>query len=282
MQKGRSDVQRQFRELQELYLRRNYKTRRGREYAHQGFCRRLDELARAVDFVFDLLPPGLDEIRDKDNVVAATMLIQSFVLNASGCLDNLAWIWVYETDLKSPQGAEIDPKWVGLGESYTHLRKSFSRPFRKHLRSRRKWFHHLAEFRDSAAHRIPLYIPPYIISETHAPRYNELGNECIEAMRQGDYEKYDKLRAEQKKLGRFLPWMSHSLIEKSPTAVFHFQLLQDYATIDEFGRKILEELARFEEMTRRRKAPSTFGLRNVRDCLRMMAQIFQRFFWRSK
>lgn len=254
LQQGRDDVRRKSRELQERFAIRTFKNVRAREYAQQGFGRRLDELARAVEFVFNLLPPELEEIPDKDAVVAATMLIQAFVINLAGCLDNLAWIWVFETDLRDKDGKELDPWWVGLGESYWYVRKSFSKPFRKHLGKRKVWFKHLSEFRDTLAHRIPLYIPPYIISEAHEPRYKALEQDCVEAMRRGDYQKYDELREEQKKLGRFLPWVTHSHSEGSPTAVFHYQLLQDYATIDEFGRKILEELDRFEFQESRKRS----------------------------
>jgi hypothetical protein len=247
LQRGRQDVRRQFRELQGRYIARTYRSDRAREYALQGFCRRLDCLARAVDFVFTMLPPERDDIPDTDDVVAATMLIQSFVVNASGCLDNLAWIWVYETDLREKNGKKINPRRVGLGEGYSYLRNSFAKPFRNYLRGRKSWFRHLSEFRDTLAHRIPLYIPPSILSDADAARYRQLEQEMADAIKQGDYEKFDQLGSDQRKLGRFLPWMTHSQTEKSPMAVFHWQLLQDYATIDELGRKMLDELADFEQ-----------------------------------
>ena len=50
----------------------------------------------------------------------------------------------------------------------------------------------------------------------------------------------DRLRAEQQALGRFRPWMIHSTYDQSPTVVFHFPLLQDYITVDEYGWTMLE------------------------------------------
>lgn len=266
---GRDHIRQQSRELQRTFMVRSYKTPRAREYAHQGFCRRLDELARAIDFVFNVLPPEQEDIPDTDNVVAATMLIQSFVFNVSGCLDNLAWIWVSETDLRGKDRKEPDPRWVGLGESYSYVRKSFTKPFQKHLSSRKQWFRHIAEFRDTTAHRIPLYVPPYLISEGDTPRYNQLSEGCTEALQRGDYDTYDQLRAEQKALGRYLPWMTHSLAEKSPTVVFHNQLLQGFATVDELGRKILVELDRFAQLERKRAALRATVFK-VRDLPRMI------------
>jgi hypothetical protein len=156
-------------------------------------------------------------------------------------------MWVYESDLKAEDGNEIDPRWVRLGKRYRYVRKSFSKEFRAYLDSRRKWIDHLTGFRDSLAHRIPLYIPPYIVSSDSMGDYNRLEREAGEALRTGSRQEYDRLQSEQKKFGRFRPWMTHSQIEGAPVAVFHWQLLQDYVTIDEFGRMMLEELDRLDK-----------------------------------
>jgi hypothetical protein len=36
--------------------------------------------------------------------------------------------------------------------------------------------------------------------------------------------------------------MTHSIYEQAPSVEFHSQLLNDYVTIDEYGRTMLEEL----------------------------------------
>jgi hypothetical protein len=80
------------------------------------------------------------------------MAIQAFVMNCFGCLDNLAWIWVLEKDVKGKGGRELQPTDVGLGKKY--VLNSFSRQFRDYLDRRRDWFANLIGFRDSLAHRI--------------------------------------------------------------------------------------------------------------------------------
>ncbi len=259
LEQGRNEVQRQFAELRELYFLRTYQTERAREYASHGFCRRLDTLVHAINFVFELLPPGRVDIPDNDDVVAATICIQSFVFNALGCLDNLAWIWVHEKGLKGEDGKELKNDWVGLGPRYRYVRKSFSSEFRAYLKKRKEWFGHLTGFRDSLAHRIPLYIPPYIVGSESMDQYERLESDSFEALKRGDHQEYDRLRSEQKKLGHFRPWMTHSQFEKAPTAVFHWQLLQDYVTIDEFGREMLEELDRLEKSRQSGKANISSG-----------------------
>src|SRR5581483_4996080 len=104
LHEGRSDASRKFVELRERYLIRAYKNAQAVEHATHGFSRRLGTLIRAVNLVFDLLPPELDAIPERDTVVDATIAIQSFVLNTFGCLDNLAWIFVYEKAVTKQDG----------------------------------------------------------------------------------------------------------------------------------------------------------------------------------
>ena len=59
--------------------------------------------------------PEKQDIPSIDDTVLATMLIQSFVINVQGCLDNLAWIWVFETGLKGRDGKDLGRHVVGLG-----------------------------------------------------------------------------------------------------------------------------------------------------------------------
>jgi hypothetical protein len=242
---GRQDMHRKFADLREQFLARTYKTERGREFAYHGFSRRLGTMVRAVDFVFEALPPELDQVPESDTVVDATLMIQAFVLNAFGCLENLAWIWVCEKPVQTADGRDLEPLKVGLGPRSKDIRASFSKEFVAYLEKRQGWVDkHLKGFRDSLAHRIPLYIPPYIITPEILGKYNELEQASGEAIKSLKFELYDQLQAEQRALGIWRPWMTHSVTEKSPHAVFHAQLLQEYVTIDEFGREMLAEFGR--------------------------------------
>ncbi len=242
---GRNDMHRQFADLRGRFLSREYRTERGREFAYHGFSRRLGTMVRAIDVVFEKLPPELDAIPDRNTVVDATMSIQAFVLNAFGCLDNLAWIWVCEKPVLNADGTELAALKVGLGSKSKVVRESFSKEFVEYLDKRQDWVdNHLKGFRDSLAHRIPLYIPPFIITPQLLDRYNQLETASGEAIRKLDFELYEKLQAEQSALGIWRPWMTHSVTEKSPHVVFHPQLLADYVTIDEFSREMLAEFER--------------------------------------
>jgi hypothetical protein len=52
------------------------------------------------------------------------MAIQAFVMNAFGCLDNIAWVLVHEKDIKGKGGTDLEPKEVGLGKKYVNKKLS--------------------------------------------------------------------------------------------------------------------------------------------------------------
>jgi hypothetical protein len=80
---------------------------RAKEYLQHGLSRRLSTMVQMVQTVFELLPPADEAIPENVTVMAATACIQNFVMNAFGCLENLAWIWVLEKDIRGKGGAEL-------------------------------------------------------------------------------------------------------------------------------------------------------------------------------
>ena len=101
---------------------------------------------------------------------------------------------------------------------------------------------HIKNFRDALAHRIPLYIPPYVVKTSNAHEVTRLDQEANAAFSRGDLAEYNRLIDEQRKLGEFRPWMTHSFYEQAPHIVFHPQLISDYGTVDELGTNMLEAL----------------------------------------
>jgi hypothetical protein len=129
-------------------------------------------MVHMVQTVFELLPPTQESIPEKATVMDATACIQNFVMNAFGCLENLSWIWVLENNVRGKGGAELGKLEVGLGKP--HVRKSFSAEFKAFLDGNQDWLANLISFRDGLAHRIPLYIPPYVIEEAAAEQHKAL------------------------------------------------------------------------------------------------------------
>jgi hypothetical protein len=244
LQDGLDDVHLRFSELRDSYVSRRFNSERSREFALYGFCRRLGTLVRAIDQVFELLPPEREAIPDRDEVMDATIAIHAFVFNTFGCLDNLAWVWVCEKEVRNRDGTELSVKHVGLGRGNRQVRESLPQEFRDYLDTRQDWFDHQKAIRDSLVHRIPLYIPPYAVPAAAEEEYKRLEQASLEALVRREPGEYDRLQEEQKALAFFRPWLAHSPLERPGTMLFHPQLIADYRTVDEFGRMLLEQLDR--------------------------------------
>ena len=228
--------------LLEAYLKRNYNVARAREHAQHGFSRRLKTLARCIENTFEILPLDQVDLPTSEELSDVNINLQAFIFNVFGCVDTLAWIWVCEKGLTKDDGSPLPNGWVGLRKKNEFVRKSISPEFREYLIGLDKWFDHLSDFRHAVAHRIPLYVPPYVITPDKQAAYRELETRMSDALNRGALEDYDRLSADQDALGVFRPVMTHSFEEGVRPVVFHSQLLADFNTIEELGRKMLEEL----------------------------------------
>ena len=200
-------------------------------------------LARCITNVFDEIPPERTELPSRDELTDATINIQSFVFNVFGAIDNLAWVWMSEKGQKRNDGTPIPDTHIGLGPKNESVRLTLSQEFQDYLKTLDTWFTHLVDLRHSLAHRIPLYIPPYVIEAKDEQAYREFEAQMAEAAKKGDFKEYDRLSTEQLRLGRFRPWVQHSFEEKAEPVVFHARILADFNTVDELAHKMLSELA---------------------------------------
>jgi hypothetical protein len=228
--------------LLDAYLKRSYNAARAREHAQHGFSRRLKTLVRCIENTFKILPPDQVGLPTSEELSDVNINLQAFIFNVFGCVDNLAWIWVSEKGITKDDGSPIPNGWVGLRKKNEFVRKSFSPEFQGYLIGLDEWFDHLSDFRHAVAHRIPLYVPPYVITPDKEAAYRDLEIRKADALNRGALEDYDCLSADQDALGAFKPVMTHSFEEGARPVVFHSQLLADFNTIDELGWKLIEEL----------------------------------------
>lgn len=224
--------------LLEAYCIHSFNDAQAREHAQHGFSRRLKTLVRCIDNTFEIFPPDRIDLPTSEELSDANINLQAFVFNVFGCVENLAWIWVCEKNLEIRKKKLL----VGLREKNQEVRNSFSPEFVEYLKGLDEWFGLQENFRNALAHRIPLYVPPYIITDDKMAAYRDFDDRKADAFNRGALEDYDRLSAEQDALGEFRPIMTHSFEEDAKSVVFHPQLLADFNTIEELGRKMLEEL----------------------------------------
>ena len=229
-------------QLVAIYVTKAFRNDKSREYSKHGFSRRLRMLMHCIDRVFAQLPPDTVQPPNHDDVLDATVYLQAFVFNAFACIDNLAHIWVHENGVKDKKGKPLPDRWVGFGKRNKLVLESLTPAFRDYLTVLEPWCAHLVNTRHALAHRIPLYIPPYYVSDDKLNEYHTIGARIYEALKRRDYEEVGKLEDEQRRLKTFEPVATHSFPENAPIVFFHFQMISDYNTVEEIARKMVEEL----------------------------------------
>jgi hypothetical protein len=228
--------------LQERCLGHYFRNARAKEFACHGLSRRLSVLVRCIHNTFGIIPPELDGLPTTDSLHDAEIQVQAFVFNVFGCLDNLAWIWVEERNVKNPKdGKDLPPGCVGLRPKNEIVMASLDVDVRKYLNSMDGWFEYLENYRHALAHQIPLYIPPYGPRPGHEGRCREL--EVALAELRGDLVELEALRRELDQLILFKPYIMGSFTGRAKPMPFHWQMLCDFKTIEAISAKMLDALA---------------------------------------
>lgn len=234
------EIEPKYNRLVLMFSHRRYGNERAFEYAQQGYVRRLGTIKRCIENVFTLISPEENRIPIRSVLHDAQINIQAFYANVYGCMDNLAWVWVYERGLE----AKVPRTRVGFRAKNTELRATLSNNFRTYLETLDPWLDYIVEYRDALAHRIPLYIPPGNVRLKDADMYNDLSRRMTEALYvRGAAWEYERLNAEVEKRLVFQPFIAHSVRETTGRPVFHVQMLTDFLTVEEAGYKMLDELA---------------------------------------
>jgi hypothetical protein len=269
LQQGYSTVNRAYERLLAEYLSLRLSNQAAYEYARHGFARRLGTLKRCIENVYSIYPPERSDKPSREECLDLAINLQSFMFNVFGCIDNLAWIWVKEKDVRDKQDGPLRAQQIGLRSGCIAVRNTFSVRFSDYLSSRDDWFSHLEDYRHALAHRIPLYVAPYTLSPAKLDDHNELERRKNEAHAQRDYDLWLKLDADQEELGRFTTYMMHSFFENASPVAFHFQMLADWNTVFEMADEFRSEINPFIVAVSLAVTPSTrlLDLRRSMSCL---------------
>ena len=220
---------------------RNYRSDLAREFSVHGLLRRLDMLNHCMERVFESVPAD-EPSPSRDALMDATAFIQTFMINVYGAVDNLAHLWCAERGISDENGMPLQRNWIGLRRKNKVVRNSLPYELQAQLATHDAWFEYLENYRDSLAHRIPLYIPPGIVSTTDQDRYTAIEVERGEAATQGDSHRFDELNAMQRQLCTFRPCIMHSFGEDAKPVAFHHQMICDLATVVEIGERLFHSL----------------------------------------
>lgn len=215
-----------------------FKVPAAREMMQHGVSRRLADLKHSLKRVFEIIPPDATAPSPSD-LSDATAYLQAFVINIFGVVDNFAWVWALEADVRE-KGRFVHRSRIGFTPDHRVLRASVSERTQAYLATTDAWFGYQEGFRHALAHRIPLYIPPRALDDAGVAEFRRLEAEAIAGGADGGA--WAKMLGARYTLGVFTPVMMHSYGEGSPLIRFHAQIINDLATVVEIGEHIVRDL----------------------------------------
>lgn len=210
-----------------------------REMMQHGVCRRIGDLKHGLERIFEILPPQ-EAAPDRMALRDATAFLQAFVINTFGALDNVAWLWRLEGDIRARDGRPLHRSRIGLTPGHMDLRRSLSERTQAYLRGTDPWFGYLEDYRHALAHRIPLYIPPRTLDEAEAAEFRRLGEQV--GVEGWDWGRWGEVLDAQRALGVFEPVATHSFGEGARPVRFHGQMICDFATVIEVAEHVVADL----------------------------------------
>ena len=193
---------------QYLFVMRQNLCDDSKKHLHRGLLMRLSMMEEWIIILDEELSKAQAPL---DSYLSArlTLFLNAYYLNLSGSLDNLAWSLTYhnallvnidEDDLKHRQFAQL------LGKKFlTKLRNKHLDQLSFTLEPFRDWYWEIREFRDPAAHRIPLYVPRSIYSEEDIKEHERLDKEAAELISKGEYDSGMNKIYTSHQLGKHIP-----------------------------------------------------------------------------
>lgn len=140
LQEGYTGVNAGYEHLLSEYLSLTLTNDAAYEYIRHGFVRRLGTLKRCIENVFSIYPPERSDKPSRDECVDLAINLQSFIFNVFGSIDNLAWIWVKEKQIRDKKGRPLRGQQVGLTAGCAAVRDTFSSEFQQYLTNRQDWW----------------------------------------------------------------------------------------------------------------------------------------------
>jgi hypothetical protein len=172
-----------------------------------------------------------------DETKAVSRDLNTLYINIAGTLDNGAWCLRHERGsqaiktLADSQVGLFSKKFIG-DPAFSALRVA--------LEPYRPWFVELRKRRDPAAHRIPLSVPPAVLTPDDARRYAALQERINETIAAGDYDLAGTLEKTQAALGQFLPKFLHH--PREPLIPFYPTTSQDLTQLTRVSQLVRDFL----------------------------------------
>jgi hypothetical protein len=175
-------------------------------YMRFGAGRRLRMIFYAYREIVFTAHPDRDSPLSADEQRELSRDVNVLYMNIRGVLDNFAWCFLYEKEagaINSLSRTDVD-----LFSAKFRKLPAFSQIMQE-ISAHDDWNREVKERRDPVAHRIPLYIPPSMLTEEQAETYVALNNEANEAARNLAFHEFDFKTDQLSNIGTFCPYFQH-------------------------------------------------------------------------
>jgi hypothetical protein len=201
---------------------------KAREYALHGIARRIGLIEHCIERIFDIFPPTTEKPLKREAISDVQAYLHAFVINVSGLQDNLAWTYVLQLGLPVRRNQVDLFKRDTFSVLPEHIQRHLTGPLMI------AWHEKYAkEYRDSLAHRIPLYVPPSNLTPEEAARLRELDTLEWNLLAERKWGDLERIREEKDSLGSAAPVFIHSLSDSAGPVILHPQVLSDALTVSE-------------------------------------------------
>lgn len=184
-----------------------------------GAARRANLIFGAYREIRSIAYEKRKEPLSQENQVTLSQAINNIYIHLLGILDNFAWCLLYERQVELVD--KLHRNDVGL----------FSKKFRKQCVAfsemtgeivlHDSWHKDVKERRDPVAHRIPLYVPPAVLTADQAEHYSAISDRFSERLKDLNFDEAEETLGQLDSIGSFLPYFIHhpdeSLIPIYPT-----------------------------------------------------------------
>lgn len=187
----------------------------------------------------EVYPPNLAHAC-RDIVRDAELLIQAFIMNVFGALDNLALIWALERKILRRDGNALSrTETVFVGSRRKVIYDSLTPNIKAIIDDASEWFAQIGAYRHGVAHQIPVYIPR-LFSNADLADAERLGAAIEAELANGERATAFQLMDERHQLGDYGGWMA--LGGKDRPMMLHPQMVCDLATVVNLAEVIFVEL----------------------------------------
>ena len=181
------------------------RTKDAHHYFRFGLLQRLMMIYRAFCRILDSTPPDREEPLAQEETDQTAADLNSIYINLRGALDNVAVTILHEAHFGTLN--VFDENLATLFWKTTLA--VIPEPFKTDLLQHRAWNKELKDRRDPVAHRIPLSVPPAIISKSYGDEYHKLNESLWQLAGSGEFETAFTRLNEIERLGRFIPFFLH-------------------------------------------------------------------------